>query len=139
MFLWAWEKCRGFITSGVTTNTVKITAITMFTQNNQRKNVKYDATTEPKCDSISLIRNCHGMNTVEILINSRRTWFHFYKKKIIYYEMHRNFFFQLTSVSMCALTTAKTILNRAHKSFVLLDIANRSCNAPSCRAMYSLA
>lgn len=29
------------------------------------------------------------------------------------------------------LTTVRTILNRAHKSFVLRDIANRSCNAPS--------
>lgn len=37
------------------------------------------------------------------------------------------------------LTAANQILNRAHKSFVLRDIANRSCNAPSCLATYSLA
>lgn len=36
-------------------------------------------------------------------------------------------------------TTATTILKRAHKSFVLRDIAKRSCSAPSCRAIYSRA
>lgn len=37
------------------------------------------------------------------------------------------------------LTTAKTILNRAHRSLVLRDMAKRSCNAPSWRAIYSRA
>uniref|UniRef100_A0A1A9ZKK0 Uncharacterized protein n=1 Tax=Glossina pallidipes TaxID=7398 RepID=A0A1A9ZKK0_GLOPL len=41
------------------TNATNGKAIITFTHINQRKNVKYDATPEPKCDSISLMRNSH--------------------------------------------------------------------------------
>lgn len=58
------------LTSGATTKTVKATAITILTQNNQRKNVKYEATTEPKCDSISFIRNSHGIRSVDKFADS---------------------------------------------------------------------
>uniref|UniRef100_A0A1B0C3W4 Uncharacterized protein n=1 Tax=Glossina palpalis gambiensis TaxID=67801 RepID=A0A1B0C3W4_9MUSC len=46
-------------TSGPMTNATNGKAIITFTHINQRKNVKYDATPEPKCDSISLMRNSH--------------------------------------------------------------------------------
>lgn len=46
------------------TKAVRITVITRLIQNNQRRKVKYEATAEPKCDSISFIRSSHGTNHV---------------------------------------------------------------------------
>lgn len=57
-------------TSGIATKQAKTTAITRLTQNIQRKNVKYEATADPKCDSISLIRRSQGINKVIVLANS---------------------------------------------------------------------
>jgi hypothetical protein len=48
-------------TSGMTTKAANSTDMTKFTQNNQRRNVKYDATTVPNCDSISLMVNSQGI------------------------------------------------------------------------------
>lgn len=67
-------------TSGKIT-TDKVSAKTKFTQNNHRKNVKYDATAEPKCDSISLIRSCHATKIVDKLANSLRKCCHFFENK----------------------------------------------------------
>lgn len=59
------------------TNEIKTTAITIFTQNNHLKNMKYDATTDPKWDSISFIFSSHGMNHIDIFAISRRYFCHF--------------------------------------------------------------
>lgn len=45
--------------------------MTRFTQNSQRRKVKQEATTEPKCDSISLMRSSHGMSKFEVFAASR--------------------------------------------------------------------
>jgi hypothetical protein len=58
-------------TSGTATKASSSTVMTRFTQNSHRRNVKYDATTEPKCDSISLMRSSQGISTFTRLANSR--------------------------------------------------------------------
>lgn len=65
------------LTSGIVTNDIKITEITMLTQNIHLKNMKYEATTEPKCDSISFIFSSHGINHMDKLAISRFQCCHF--------------------------------------------------------------
>lgn len=60
------------LTSGTITKRAMARAMTMFTQSSHRRNVKYEATTDPKCDSISFMRDSHGINWVEKFVNSRR-------------------------------------------------------------------
>jgi hypothetical protein len=67
-------------TSGTATKATSSTVITRFTQNSQRKKVKYDATTDPKCDSISLMRSSQGTSTLTRLANSRFRNCHFWNK-----------------------------------------------------------
>lgn len=71
------QTAKHFLTSGTITID-SVNANTKLTQNNHRKNVKYDATAEPKCDSISLIRSCHATNNVDKFANSRRKCCHFF-------------------------------------------------------------
>lgn len=61
----------GTLTSGPMTNATNGMAIMVFTHISQRRKVKCDATPEPKCDSISLIRNSQGIRTVRKLTVSR--------------------------------------------------------------------
>lgn len=70
-----------FHTSGNMTNVDKVNAKTIFTQKSHLKNVKYDATTDPKCDSISFIRSCHGTKMVEKFKSSLRKCCHFYNER----------------------------------------------------------
>lgn len=53
-----------YCTSGIATKATRITAITRLIQNSHRRKVKYEATAEPKCDSISFMRNSHGISHV---------------------------------------------------------------------------
>lgn len=43
---------------------VRIPEMTRFIQNSHRRNVKNEATADPKCDSISFIRCSQGMRNV---------------------------------------------------------------------------
>ena len=76
------EECRDERqrTSGTATKATSSTVITRFTQNSQRKKVKYEATTDPKCDSISLMRSSQGISTFTRLANSRFRNCHFWNK-----------------------------------------------------------
>lgn len=65
-------------TSGMTTKAANSTDMTKFTQNNQRRNVKYDATTVPNCDSISLMVNSQGIIWLMKLAISRLLCCHCY-------------------------------------------------------------
>lgn len=58
-------------TSGPMTKATNGMAIIVFTHNNQRRKVKCEATPEPKCDSISLMRSSQGIRTVRKLTVSR--------------------------------------------------------------------
>lgn len=64
-------------TSGTITKAVSIIEIIKLTQNNHLRNVKYEATTVPKCDSISFIRNSQGIKRFIKLIISRFVCCHF--------------------------------------------------------------
>ena len=48
----------------------------MLIQKTQRRKVKYDATTDPKCDSISLIRSSQGVRFTAIFPPSLFKYFH---------------------------------------------------------------
>ncbi len=105
------------------------------TQNSHRRNVKYEATTDPKCDSIPWFVAPKGWVQ---LINFR---FLFSSAKVsVKKKIFRSVYEPANWIQRKPwLTAANQILNRAHKSFVLRDMANRSCRAPSCLATYSLA
>lgn len=59
------------LTSGTVTNAIRTADITKLTQNSHLRKIKYEATTEPKWDSISFIFSSHGMNQLERLAASR--------------------------------------------------------------------
>ena len=59
------------LASGMTTKAANPTVMTMLIQKTQRRNVKYEATADPKSDSISLILASHGTKNVTRLNNSR--------------------------------------------------------------------
>lgn len=87
LFIWnvsyfdIWSNCsinRNFYcTSGIATKATRITAITRLIQNSHRRKVKYEATAEPKCDSISFMRNSHGISHVWRFTISLRQYCHF--------------------------------------------------------------
>lgn len=66
-------------TSGITTKAANNTDITKLTQNSQRRNVKYDATTVPNWDSISLMVSSQGIIWLITLAISRLLCCHCYK------------------------------------------------------------
>jgi len=57
---------------------MKIFAMTIFTQNSHRRKMKYDATTDPKRDSISFMRISQGISRAQKLKNSRFKYLNLY-------------------------------------------------------------
>lgn len=59
------------------TKSKKTFAMTILTQKSHRRKMKYEATTEPNRDSISLMRISHGINSAQKLKNSRLKYLNF--------------------------------------------------------------